>query len=190
MKCPSILHLSLIFIVFLSSASNCDNEAEDFQFSDPVTYYLSHEESLSTNAVSDGGWMYLTNYIYPTSTTSCQWSRHLEHNITKGEFGYDLIFWTATDCKAEIEFILKEDGVEQVLASRNLDIPHISETSALQCNVDISTNPLEGINPKSGKNGELIFRITHIEGDDPIEILYDANTGTLGCSSIIVYEDQ
>lgn len=188
MKVPKFLLLSAVTILMI--ASECNPDPEPFQNSEPVTYFLSDGAALSSNAIPDGGWMYVTNHIYPTTTTSCQWSKFLNHNITKGEFGYDLIFWAASECKAEIEFILKEDGQEQVLATKIITIPYINDSTAVQSNVDISTNPLEGINPLSGKNGELIFRITHVEGEDRIDVLYDANSGSLGCSSIIVYEDQ
>ncbi|MCK5137339.1 MAG: hypothetical protein KAR19_16265 [Bacteroidales bacterium] len=190
MKFSNILQLSFITAIVITCSFSCEDEAEEFQNSEPVTYYLSNEESLSSNAVPDGGWMYITNFLYSSTNTSCQWTKFLDQNITKGEFGYDLIFWSASDCKAEIEFILKEDGQEQVLASKMLTIPYINDSTALQSQNDIGTNPLEGINPKSGKNGELIFRITHMEGDDRLEMLYDANSGSLGCSSIIVYEDR
>jgi len=62
----------------------------------------------------------------------------------------------------------------------------LSDTSAIQHHVEIETNPLKGINPKSGKDGELILRITHISGTDSVEILYDANTGMIGCTTITI----
>lgn len=188
MKVHNILLLSAVTTLIM--ASDCDPKSEPFQNSEPVTYFLSDGATLSSKAVSDGAWMYVTNHIYPTTTISCQWSTFLDHNITKGEFAYDLIFWAASECKAEIEFILKEDGQEQVLATKTITIPYISDSTAVQSHIDISNNPLEGINPKSGKNGELIFRITHVEGEDKIDVLYDANSGTLGCTSIIVFEDR
>jgi hypothetical protein len=190
MKLSGIFRASFLFCMILVLNASCKKEAEEFMNSEPVTYYLSDGASLSTNATPDGGWNYITNYIYPSSTTSCQWSTYLDHNITKGEFGYDLIFWSASETKARIEFILKEGDTEQVLASKELTIPYINETTGVQCQNDISTNPLEGINPKSGKNGELIFRITHMGGTERIEILYDAEPGYIGCTSIIVFEDK
>lgn len=190
MKCSNIFNLSVIIAILITCSVSCDNEADEFQNSDPVTYYLSDGASLSINSTPDGGWSYATNYLYPNSNTSCQWSKYLDKNITNGEYGYDMIFWTAAECKAEIEFILKMDGQEQVLASKVLTIPYINDSTAIQRINDISSNPLEGINPKSGKNGELIFRITYIEGNERLGVLFDANTGTIGCSSIIVYEDR
>lgn len=179
-----------LFCVILAFTPSCEKEAEEFMNSEPVTYYLSDGAALSSKAAPDGEWNYITNYIYSSSATSCQWSTYLDHNITKGEFGYDLVFWSAAEAKARIDFILKEDGTEQVLASKELNIPYYDETTGIHCHNDISTNPLEGINPKSGKNGELIFQITHIGGGERIEVLYDANSGNMGCTSIIVYEDK
>jgi hypothetical protein len=189
MKCSNIFKLSAILTILLACSVSCEKDADEFQNSDPVTYYLSDGASLSNNSVSDGGWMYITNHLY-SPNNSCQWNKYLDKNITKGEYGYDLIFWTASECKAEIEFILKMDDQEQVLASKMLTIPYINDSTAFQNHNDISTNPLEGINPKSGKNGELIFRITYIEGSERLDVLYDADNESLGCSSIIVYEDR
>ena len=181
---------TLIIAILLPLLLSCEKEAEEFANSEPVTYYLSNDASLSVTAGSDGQWNYITNYIYPESTSSTQWNIFLDNNITKGEFGYDLIFWSEAETTAIIEFILKEDGQETVLASKELTITYIDETTAIHHHNDISTSALEGTNPMSGKNGELIFRITHTGGEDRIEILYDAATGKLGCTSIIVFEDK
>lgn len=190
MKCIKIFRITFIAAFIFSFVLSCEKEAEEFSNSEPVTYYLSEGSSLSTSPVSDGEWIYISNFIYPTLNTSCQWSKFLDHNITNGEYGCDLLFWSASETKAKIEFILKEDGEEQVLASKELTISYYDESTCVSIQNDISTNPLEGINPKSGKNGELIFRITHTGGTDKIEVLYDANSGTLGCTSIVVYEDR
>ena len=180
----------LLLICVLPLLFSCEPEPEPF-ISDPVTYYLSYEEALSTSSASDGGWMYITNYLYPTSVTTCEWSVHLIHNITGGEFGYDLIFWSETETSVKVEFILKEDGEETVLASKDMQIPFHGETIAVSHTIDIDgTNPLVGDNPGSGKDGELILRMTYLTGTDPIEIMYDGASGTIGCASITVFGDK
>lgn len=196
MKHPHTLAIALkIFLIVLLSGSvpsctSCEKDEDEFSNSVPVTYYLSADNKLSTEAEPDGGWQYITNYIYPTGPTSCQWSVHLNHNITKDAYGYDLLFWSATDAAVKIEFILLKSSQETLLASKQLDIIYINETTAYQHHVELDTNPLKGINPRSGKDGELIFRITQISGDDRVEIFYDANPGTFGCTFISLYQDQ
>jgi hypothetical protein len=156
----------------------------------PVTYYLSYDALLSTSSAPDGGWQYITNFVYPSSVTSCEWSIHLNNNITKGEFGYDLIFWSETQTSVEVEFILKEDDVETVLASKEMVIPFHGETIAVSHTAEIENHPLDGENPLSGKGGELILRMTYLAGTDAVEILYDGASGTIGCASITVYQDE
>lgn len=196
MKPPLTLAVALkiLLIVLLAgsvpSCTSCDDDDDEFSNSIPVTYYLSGNKKLSTDAGPDGGWQYITNYIYPTGTTSCQWSVHLNHNITKDAYGYDLLFFSATDAVVKIEFILLESSQETLLASKELNVLYINETTAFQHHVELETNPLKGINPRSGKDGELIFRITQISGADPVEIFYDANPGTFGCTLISLYQDQ
>jgi hypothetical protein len=185
-----ILPRSLICILIILLISSCEKKADEFSNSEAVTYYLSAGKNLSLTAVPDGGWLYITNLIYPTDVTSCEWSIHLNHNISKGEFGYDLLFWSASPARVRIDFILSKGGVETVLASKELDIQYIDETTGIQCHVDLVTNPFKGTNPKSGKDGELIFRITHISGTDSIQVLYDAENGSLGCTSISLYQDM
>jgi hypothetical protein len=185
-KLPALILIILLIVPLLNSCK----KSPDFKNSEPVTYYLSLNESLSESAGPDGGWNYITNYIYPSGVTSCEWSVHLNHNITKGEFGYDLLFWSPTETIVKIEFILEEGSQETILASKNLTIPYISDSSAVQHHVEIDTNPLEGTNPKSGKDGELILRISYISGSDAVEVLYDANIGSIGCTSVTVYQDM
>ena len=100
-----ILILSVLLVIPLFNS--CEKDPDDFSNSEPVTYYLSGNESLSESAGPDGGWNYITNYIYPSGLTFCEWSVHLNHNISKGEFGYDLLFWSPTQTTVKIEFILK-----------------------------------------------------------------------------------
>jgi hypothetical protein len=181
----------LIYLLSIPLFYSCEKKADEFSNSEPVTYYLSDRKMLTENAGPDGTWFYISNYIYPTgSTTSCEWSVHLNHNITRDAFGYDLLFWSASQSRVRIDYILLKGTVETVLASKELDIEYINETTGIQRNVEIKTNPLKGINPKSGKDSELILRITHISGTDPVEVLFDANIGMLGCTSITVYQDM
>ena len=180
----------VLFILLIPFITSCEKEPDDFSNSEPVTYYLSYQEALSQSALPDGGWLYISNYIYPSGVTSCEWSVHLTHNISRGEFGYDLLFWSATQTMVRIDFILKEGTQETVLASKDLSIQYISDQTAIHHHVELETNPLTGTNPESGKDGELIFRITHISGTDSVEVLFDANTGMMGCTFIAVYEDM
>jgi hypothetical protein len=181
------LYLILFLIPFFFS---CD-KADDFKVAEPVTYYLCDEAELSLLPGPGGGWNYITNYIYPTPpTNSCSWSVYLNKNIVKGEYGCNLIFWAASECQVRMEFILNDDGQESVLLSKDLTITYISESMAIQYNHDAETNPISGTNPKKGKNIYLVLRITHISGTDPVEILYDGATGTIGCTSITVFHDK
>jgi hypothetical protein len=102
-----------------------------------------------------------TSQTFSSFVTSCEWSVHLNHNITKGEFGYDLLFWSATETIVKIEFILKEGTQETIMASKDLTISYISYTSAVQHHLEIDTNPLDGTNPKSGIDGATKKKIQH-----------------------------
>ena len=180
--------LLLLLIPFIFS---CEKESEEFTVAEPVTYYLCNETQLSLTPGPGGGWQHISNYIYPNPPlNSCSWSVYLDKNITKGEFGCNLIFWAATDCKVRMELILDDDGQETVLVSKDLDINYISDTMAIQYSNDAETNPMIGSNPKAGKNLYLILRLTHISGTDPVEILYDGAIGNIGCTSITVFHDK
>ena len=85
--------IAMIAALILCASQSCEKEAEEFLNSEPVSYYMTEDESLISTPKADAEWIYITNYIYPTSTTMCEWSRILDHHITKGEYGYDLIFW-------------------------------------------------------------------------------------------------
>jgi hypothetical protein len=169
---------------------SCEKESE-FKVAEPVMYYLCDEAELSQTTGPGGAWQYITNYIYPTSpVNTCEWSVYLNKNIVKGEFGCNLIFWSATNTALRVEFILKDGDNETVLLSKDLTVNYIDNYTAVQYNNDAETNPLTGINPKDGKNQYLIIRMTHISGTDPIEILYDGAQGTIGCTSITVFHDK
>ena len=179
----------LVFVFLIPLFYSCEKEAEEFANSEPVTYYLSYEEALSTSSASDGSWLYITNYVYSSGLTTCEWTVHLNHNITKDEFGYNLIFWSEKAASITVEFILKEDDIETVLLTKEMSIPFQGETVAVSHTSDIETAPQIGINPKSGKDGDLILRMTHLSGTEAIEILYDGDPGTIGCASITVFGD-
>ena len=76
------------------------------------------------------------------------------------------------------------------MASKDLTIQYISETGASQYLKEAETDPIIGSNPKAGKNIYLELRITHISGTDPVKILYDGASGTIGCTSITVFHDK
>ena len=178
----------LLLIPFISS---CKDEPEEFKVAEPVTYYLRNEAALSMTPGPGGGWQYVTNYIYPNpSTNACSWSVYLDRNIVKGEFGCNLIFWAATQCQVRIDIILKEGSQETVLATHDLTVNYINDNTAIQYSKDAETSPIQGTNPKAGKNNYLLLKITHISGTDPVEILYDGAIGTIGCTTVTVFHDQ
>ncbi|NQU27197.1 MAG: hypothetical protein HQ528_02795 [Candidatus Marinimicrobia bacterium] len=115
----------------------------------------------------------------------------MDWNITNSKYGCDLIFWSQSDAHVRIDYIIDDDGTETILASKDCDIRYISETTGIQIKCDITEdNAILGDNPKSGKNGDLIFRITHISGTNPVEILFDGGPGTIGNTSISVSHDR
>ena len=181
----------LLLLLLFPFIFSCEKESEDFKVAEPVTYYVCDDTQLSLTPGPAGGWQYITNYVYPNPpVNSCSWRVYLNKNITKGEFGCDLIFWAATDCQVRMEFILDNDGQETVLLSKDLDVNYISDTMAIQYHKDAETDPIIGSNPAAGKNLYLILRLTHISGTDPVEILYDGALGTIGCTSITVFHDK
>lgn len=181
------LYLILFLIPFLFS---CE-KADEFKVAEPVTYYLCYEEQLNLTPGPGGAWQYITNYVYPTPPVqSTSWSVYLDKNIVKGEFGCDLIFWAATECQVRVEFILNDDGQETVLLSKDLTISYIDDYTAIRYNKKAETDPMIGSNPKAGKNSYLVLKITHISGTDPVEILYDGATETIGCTTITVFHDK
>ena len=177
-------------LLFIPVIFSCSKEADDFKVAEPITYYLCDEAELSLTPGPGGGWQYITNYIYPNNPNSCSWSIYLNKNIVKGEFGCNLIFWAATTCQVRIEIILKLGDIETVLATKDLTVNYIDDYTAIQYNKEAETDPIIGSNPKDGKNHYLMLRITHISGTDPVEILYDGATGTIGNSSITVFHDK
>lgn len=181
--------LLLLLIPFIFS---CEKESEEFKVAEPATYYLRNDTQLSLTTGPEGGWQYITNFIYsnPPSLNSCSWSVYLDKNIVKGEFGCNLIFWAETDCKVRMELILDDDGQETVLVSKDIDVNYISDTTAIQYKKDAKTNPMIGSNPKAGKNLFLILRLTYISGTNPVEIFYDGAIGNIGCTSITVFHDR
>ncbi len=148
---------------------------------EPTVLYLNDKRYLRTAPGPSDGWLYITNFIYPTGTTSSSWQTFLTRDISGITYGYDLIFWSSSPTSAKIEFVLVHEGEETILASRNLNIPYISDQTAVRHNETI-----EGDNPLGGNEDILLFRIEHVSGSDPIEILYDGSPQTIGCSSITV----
>jgi hypothetical protein len=184
--CPSRILICLLLVPLFNS---CEKKADEFSNSEPVKYYLSYGNMLSETAGPDGSWTSIQNILQP-SGTSCEWNVHLTHNITKDAFGYDLLFWTASPARVRIDFILMKGTVATVLATKELDIEYINETTGIQHLAEIETDPLKGINPKSGKDQKLIFRITQISGTAEVEVYFDGIIGSIGCRSISVYEDM
>jgi hypothetical protein len=181
-----------VYILLLTAflVCSCSKKADEFSSSVPVKYYLSYNKTLSPNVGPDGGWLYITNYLYPESNKTCEWSTHLTHNITKGDYGYDLIFWSASASSLKVEYILSNGTNETVILSKILDISYINDSTAIEHKNDISLDPLIGTNPNKGKDMDLILRMTYNSGSDPIEIFFDGNTGTISCSWITLYEDK
>lgn len=185
-KHTAAIAFSTLLITFLVS---CEKEKEEFKASVPVTYYLIENKGLSTSP-STGEWNHIINYIYPESATTCEWSIFNNNNITKNQYGYDLVFWSASQARVKIEFIIDDGTSETVIASKELDIPYIDDSTGIHCHADIQIRPLLGTNPASGKGNYLTFRITHISGANRVEIYYGAKKEHLGCATITVYTDQ
>jgi len=191
MKYSKILNRIVFSILMITLLCSCEKKADEFSNSIQQTYYLSAEKKLSPNPVSDGDWIYITNYIYPEGVTkSCEWSLHLNHNISKDEYGYDILFWSASQSMVRIDFILLKGTQETILASDILDVPYVNDSTAIQCKTELLIDPLKGINPKTGKDQDLVFRITQVSGTDNVAIFFDSNSGSFGCSSIAFYMDQ
>lgn len=184
-RLTTIVFSILLFTIVFS----CKKDQDEFKASVPVTYYLIENKGLSTSP-SAGDWNYIVNYIYPESVTTCEWSIFSNNNITKNQYGYDLVFWSASQAKVKIEFILDDGISETVIASKEQDIPYIDDSTGIHCHADIQTRPLLGTNPASGKGNYLVFRITHILGENRVEVFYGAKKEHLGCATITVYTDQ
>lgn len=186
-----IKNLFLLFFLILLVFSCKKDDSEEFTVAEPVVYYLRHEDKLSQTPGTSDDWIYISKYIYPgTQINSISWDVYLEKNIVKGYVGCDLIFYTDSDCKVRLDFILKDGSDETIIVTKDVEIPHISETAAFQYNKDPASSPLEGTNPMAGRNKYLILRITHISGSDPVQVLFDAAPGFMGCSSITIFHDK
>jgi len=186
MKNPR-LFLILLLIPFILS---CE-KADEFKVAEPVTYYLSDQGLLRSTPGPVGAWYYIYNSIYPDGQpTSKSWSTYLDRNIVKGQFGCDLLFWAASECQVRIDIILKDGDQESVLATYDMTVPFINDSTGIQYKKDAEANPLLGTNPKDGKNDYLMLRITHISGADPVQIFNDGAIGWWGCTHITVFHDK
>ncbi|MCF8223357.1 MAG: hypothetical protein K9J25_09430 [Bacteroidales bacterium] len=186
-----IKSLSLLFFLILLAISCQKNDQDEFAVAEPVDYYLRNEDKLNQNSGTSDEWIYISKYIYPGSqVNSISWDVYLEKNIVKGYVGCDLIFYTDSDCEVRLDFILKDGSDETIFITQNVEIPHINETTAFEYERDPAESPLEGSNPMAGRNQYLILRITHISGSDPVQVLFDAAPGFMGCSFITVFHDK
>lgn len=181
-----IRSLSLILIIFI--ALSCKMEEVEYP-GNPIKYYLSNNQTLSLNTYqTDTPWDY--NYVQIDPSGSIEWSVTLNHNITGDKYGSDLIFFSSNPTKARIEYILSLNNQETILVSKDLDINCPNDSTTIDFKNIISDNTLVGINPLSGRGGNLILRISHIGGeDDYIEIFLGAGTEFWGCTSITVKGD-
>ncbi|MDZ7739208.1 MAG: hypothetical protein U5K32_09130 [Bacteroidales bacterium] len=182
----------ILLLLLIPLAYSCEkDDSDEFKVAEPVTYYLRHGEELSQTPGTSDDWIYITNYIYPGSQlNSVSWDVYLEKNIVKGYVGCDLTFYTDSDCEVRLDFILKDGSDETVMVTKDVTIPHINDSTGVQIKRDPALSPLDGVNPMSGRNKYLIFRVTHISGSDPVEILFDGAPGYMGCSSITVFHDK
>lgn len=182
--------LILCLIPFIFSCG----DADDFKVAEPVTYYLRYEQQLDVTPGPSGAWNYVEYYIYPVDSaptlTTVTWRVYLEKNIVKGDFGCDLIFWAASECQVKVEILLEKDGNETVLYTNIWTIHDLGEYNYTEYNSDAEINPLQGINPKSGKNKYLMLRFTHITGSVPVKIQCDGAIGKFGNSLITVFHDK
>ncbi|UCH11286.1 MAG: hypothetical protein JSU61_05195 [Fidelibacterota bacterium] len=171
----------LIFLLGSLGWLGCERDPVAPPEGEPTLLYLGDDWRLRTAPGPSDGWLYITNYLYPTGTTSSSWQIFLTRDISGTTYGYDLIFWSGASTTARIEFVLIHEGEETILASQELDIPYIDEQTAIHHN-----NTIEGDNPLGGNEEILLFRIGHAGGSAPIEILFDGAPQTIGCSSITV----
>ncbi len=159
----------------------CERDPVSPPEGEPTVLYLNYDRNLGTTPGPSDGWLYITNYLYPTGTTSSSWQTFMTSDISGSSYGYDLIFWSSSPTSARIEFVLIHEGDETILASRELNIPYIDDQTAVRHN-----NTVEGDNPLGGSEDILLFRIEHVSGSNPIELFYDGSPQTIGSSSITV----
>jgi len=179
----------LVLILFL--CFSCSRDPVSPPDAKITKLYLRYQEGLSLEPGPSNGWIYISNYIYPQTSTTCSWKTQLNWNIISAKYGCDLLFHSASDAKVKIEFILEHDNTETILAQSEFDIAYINETTAngILFEAD-SDNAISGTNPLSGRGDYLIFRITHIAGTDRIQVLYDGGIGFMGNTSISLFTDM
>jgi hypothetical protein len=173
--------LALISIIAALGWVACERNPVAPPEGEPTALYLGDNWQLRTTPGPSDGWLYITNFLYPTGEASSSWQTFLTGDISGTTYGYDLIFWSSSPTGAKIEFVLLHEEEETILASRVLPIPYYDDQTAVQ-----HINTIEGDNPLGGNEDILLFRIEHVGGSDPISILFDGAPQTIGCSSITV----
>lgn len=136
-----------------------------------TTYYLAYDknsqkEVLRKTPGPSGDWIYMTLYLYPGS--SVEWKTTLTQNIIGDKYGFNITIRSDTDTQIKLEWILKKKAAsETILATQDINNEGTSEDLF---NGHIGTRV--GINPNSGSQDTLIFRITHISGSI-VKIVFD-----------------
>ena len=148
---------------------------------EPSNFYLRNDAQLSSTTGPGGNWLYITNYIYPTGTTSTGWQTFMISDISGSTYEYDLTFWSSSATSVKIEFVLVHAGKETILASKILIIPYFDDFTAVG-----HDGAVEGDDPLGGNEDILLFRIKYESGSVPIEILYDGAPESIANTLIAV----